>query len=336
MLADFTADVEVSDRDGEHQQARVVLKEDRLAIVTDDAKRSIATSDIFDIAQDVPSQATDESTETVTIAFNIGEKREAVSIQRDAEKLFRFQQSLFKALLDGTSTVVTHTVSADQKFPPTKLTLSVTSSRIRLHKGGEDPTVVIPRERLTDVQTSEGSIGGDQQPVVTLYWVEDDKPVKTVLCLPTPRLFNLFGRYIQSTIRLEQGDNNNRGASVEVLLVDDDPHDLEMGELFLKRQSDGFSLTCTTSAAGGLDNLAENTDIDCIVSDYDMPGTNGIEFLQQVRQRYPNLPFILFTGQGSEEIAKQAILDNVTDYVEKGIGTDQYALLAERIWKAVS
>jgi DNA-binding NtrC family response regulator len=55
-----------------------------------------------------------------------------------------------------------------------------------------------------------------------------------------------------------------------------------------------------------------------------------------VRQRYPDLPFILFTGQGNEEIAKQAILDDVTDYVEKGVGTDQYALLAERIWKAVS
>jgi CheY-like chemotaxis protein/helix-turn-helix protein len=336
MLADFTADVEMSDRDWEHQQARVVLKENRLAFVTDNTKRSIPTNDIFDIAQDISPQATEESTETVTIAFNIGETREAVSIRREAEKLFRFQQALFKALLDGTSTVATHTVGGEQKLPPTKLALSVTSPRIHLCKEGEDPTVVIPREQLTDFQTGEGSIGGDQQPVVTLYWVDDERPLKTALCLPTPRLFNLFGRYIQSTIRLDLGNKDDRQASVEVLLVDDDPHDLEMGELFLKRQSDRFSLTCTTSAAGGLDNLAENDDIDCIVSDYHMPGTNGIEFLQQVRQRYPDLPFILFTGQGNEEIAKQAILDDVTDYVEKGVGTDQYALLAERIWKAVS
>jgi CheY-like chemotaxis protein/helix-turn-helix protein len=336
MLADFTADVEVSDRDGEHHQARVMLKEDRLAIVTEDTKRSIATDDIFDIAQDISAQATDESTETVTIAFAIGETREAVSIRWEAAELFRFQQALFKALLDGTSTVVTHTVSADQKLPPTKHTLSVTSPRINLYGEGEGPAIVIPREQLTDVQTGEGSLGGDQQPVVTLYWVEDESPVKTALCLPTPRLFNLFGRYIQSTIRLDPGDSDDRQASVEVLLVDDDPYDLEMGELFLKRQSDRFSITCKTSAAGGLDHLAENDAIDCIVSDYDMPGTNGIDFLQQVRQRYPDLPFILFTGQGNEEIAKQAILDDVTDYVEKGVGTDQYALLAGRIWKAVS
>jgi CheY-like chemotaxis protein/helix-turn-helix protein len=336
MLADFTADVALSDRHEEPRQARVVLKTDRLAFVTDDAKRSIATSDVFDIARDISSQVTGESTETVTIAFNVGEARATASVRREAEILFQFQQALFKALLDGTSTVVTHAVGGEQKLPSTKLALSVTSSRILLSKEGADPTLAIPREQLTDFRTGEESLGGDRQPVVTLYWVDDGHPVKTTLCLPTPRLFNLFGRYVQSTIRLDSGTEDDRQASVEVLLVDDDPHDLEMGELFLKRQSDRFSLTCATSAAGGLDTLAENDGIDCVVSDYEMPGTDGIEFLQQVRQRYPDLPFILFTGQGNEEIAKRAILDDVTDYVEKDVGIDQYALLAERVWKAVS
>lgn len=45
-----------------------------------------------------------------------------------------------------------------------------------------------------------------------------------------------------------------------------------------------------------------------------MPGQTGIEFLEVVRDQYANLPFILFTGQGSDEIASDAISAGVTDY----------------------
>jgi PAS domain S-box-containing protein len=67
-----------------------------------------------------------------------------------------------------------------------------------------------------------------------------------------------------------------------------------------------------------------------------MPGTNGLELLEAVRNRYPDLPFILFTGKGSEEIASEAISAGVTDYLQKEVGTDQYTLLANRIERAVS
>jgi PAS domain S-box-containing protein len=66
-----------------------------------------------------------------------------------------------------------------------------------------------------------------------------------------------------------------------------------------------------------------------------MPGTDGIEFLQAVRRDYPTLPFILFTGRGSEEVASEAISAGVTDYLQKETGTDQYAVLANRVENAV-
>lgn len=55
-----------------------------------------------------------------------------------------------------------------------------------------------------------------------------------------------------------------------------------------------------------------------------------------IRQHYPDLPFILFTGRGSEEIASDAIAVGVTDYLQKGTGTDQYEVLANRIENAVA
>jgi PAS domain S-box-containing protein len=75
--------------------------------------------------------------------------------------------------------------------------------------------------------------------------------------------------------------------------------------------------------------------VDCLVSDYDMPGTDGIELLETVRAAYPDLPFVLFTGKGSEEIASRAISAGVTDYIQKTSDPNQYTLLANRIRNAV-
>jgi PAS domain S-box-containing protein len=67
-----------------------------------------------------------------------------------------------------------------------------------------------------------------------------------------------------------------------------------------------------------------------------MPNQNGIEFLRSVREIYPDLPFILFTGKGSEEVASEAISAGVSDYLQKESGTDQYTVLANRIANLVS
>jgi len=95
-----------------------------------------------------------------------------------------------------------------------------------------------------------------------------------------------------------------------------------------------MTVETATSAEAGLDRL-ESGNVDCIVSDYDMPGMNGIEFLDTVRTEDPDIPFILFTGKGSEEVASEAISAGVTDYRQKESGTDQYAILANRIANAV-
>jgi len=123
------------------------------------------------------------------------------------------------------------------------------------------------------------------------------------------------------------------GDVIRVLHVDDEPDVADLTGTYLERQNSRLSVETATSAEDGLDQLS--ADIDCVVSDYDMPGLNGIEFLDSVRQQYPDLPFILFTGKGSEEVASDAISAGVTDYLQKGAGTEQYELLANRITNAV-
>ena len=123
------------------------------------------------------------------------------------------------------------------------------------------------------------------------------------------------------------------GTSIRVLCVDDDPEAADLTAEFLEREDDRFDAETATSAAAALDRLDE--DVDGVVSDYDMPKTDGLDFLERVRADFPDLPFVLFTGKGSEAVASEAISAGVTDYLQRTSGTDQYALLANRLRNAV-
>ncbi|WP_418284962.1 PAS domain S-box protein [Halorubrum sp. DTA46] len=121
---------------------------------------------------------------------------------------------------------------------------------------------------------------------------------------------------------------------IRVLHVDDDPDLADLAASFLEREDDRIAVETATDATAGLSAL-DDREIDCVVSDHDMPGRNGIEFLRLVRERNPDLPFILYTGKGSEAVASDAISAGVTDYLQKGGGTEQYEILANRIADAV-
>ena len=136
------------------------------------------------------------------------------------------------------------------------------------------------------------------------------------------------------TVSRPYGRESDGPSDIRVLTVDDDPDFAELTATFLERERDGFTVETATGATEALERLADH-DVDCVVSDHDMPGSNGLELLEGVRERHPDLPFILFTGKGSEEIASEAISAGVTEYMQKQGGSDQYAVLANRIANAV-
>lgn len=122
--------------------------------------------------------------------------------------------------------------------------------------------------------------------------------------------------------------------SISVLCVDDEPGLADLAATFLERSDDDLTTSTAESAQEGLDYLDENH-VDCIVSDHDMPGMDGLEFLKVVRETYPEISFILFTGHGSEEIASDAISAGVSDYIQKQKGNEQYVVLGQRIHEVV-
>jgi PAS domain S-box-containing protein len=120
-----------------------------------------------------------------------------------------------------------------------------------------------------------------------------------------------------------------------ILYVDDEPGLLEIGKLFLESAGD-FSVTTVLSGKQAIDKLGQQ-DFDAIISDYQMPEMNGIEFLKHVRKSFGTSPFILFTGRGREEVVIEAINNGVDFYLQKGGEPQaQFAELAHKVRQAVS
>lgn len=122
---------------------------------------------------------------------------------------------------------------------------------------------------------------------------------------------------------------------VTILLVDDEPDLAEVVGEILMKHNDDFQVVTAETAPDAYGLLQEVT-VDCIVSDYLMPAIDGLDFLTAVREEYPNLPFVLFTNKGSEEVAIEAIDREVTAYVQKSEDTDRYDRLATQIRAAVA
>ena len=120
---------------------------------------------------------------------------------------------------------------------------------------------------------------------------------------------------------------------IRVLMVDDDPAILEIAKIFLGRSGD-IQVDGVASAVEAVARL-EDGRYDVIVSDYVMPEMDGLSFLKWVRSRDPEVPFILFTGKGREEVVIEALNNGADYYLQKDANPKVlYAELTHQIRQA--
>jgi PAS domain S-box-containing protein len=110
-------------------------------------------------------------------------------------------------------------------------------------------------------------------------------------------------------------DGANGKKKIRILHVDDDDCVLQVSKEILEMDSN-FEVDNVTSVAQAKEKM-RNQKYAAIISDYEMPTQNGLEFLKELREQSHEIPFIMFTGKGREEVIIEALNVGASGYVNK-------------------
>jgi PAS domain S-box-containing protein len=120
---------------------------------------------------------------------------------------------------------------------------------------------------------------------------------------------------------------------LRILHVDDDVAFLSVAKQVLEDNAH-FQVETAFSAEEALQKLRVS-EYDVVITDYQMPGKNGLELIREVRQQGNDVPFIVFSCKGKEEIAVEALNSGVESFITKdGSTAGSYEELQRIIFKA--
>jgi DNA-binding NtrC family response regulator len=119
-------------------------------------------------------------------------------------------------------------------------------------------------------------------------------------------------------------------AKPRILIVDDDPGTL--ASLSRAFALEGYTALTAASASQALERIADEH-VDAVLSDVVMPGSDGLEFLAELRRSVPEVPVVLMSGQASVETAVKATRLGALDFVEKPVGLDRLFLTLKNALK---
>jgi two-component system, sensor histidine kinase and response regulator len=111
--------------------------------------------------------------------------------------------------------------------------------------------------------------------------------------------------------------------SLSVLIVDDDVALLEALPEALRLRMGGVTVETADSAAAALDRIAVR-DYDAIVTDIRMPGMDGLKLLDEIRSRKPDIPTLIITGHGDNDLVVHALRGGARDFIQKPIDRDYF------------
>lgn len=110
---------------------------------------------------------------------------------------------------------------------------------------------------------------------------------------------------------------------LSLLIVDDDVALLEALPEALRLRMGGVTVETADSAAAALDRIADR-DYDAIVTDIRMPGMDGLKLLDEIRTRKPDIPTLIITGHGDNDLVVHALRGGARDFIQKPIDRDYF------------
>lgn len=115
--------------------------------------------------------------------------------------------------------------------------------------------------------------------------------------------------------------------TLRVLYVDDEDNPLVIAKTHLEKIDSEMLVNVLSSPEDALQIIDS---YHCIITDYKMPKMDGLEFAQKIREK-SNIPIILYTGWGSDELFEKASAIGIDECVSKGYDRDHYEVLVKRI-----
>ena len=116
-------------------------------------------------------------------------------------------------------------------------------------------------------------------------------------------------------------EKSRKVKTVRVLYVEHQQADIDLTLLHFKRYAPNFKFTVVTRGSVAIKKLSENKatePFDVLLMDYKLPGLNSIEVTKVIRQELKlDIPIVIITGQGSDEIAIQALRLGANEYLVK-------------------
>jgi DNA-binding NtrC family response regulator len=120
----------------------------------------------------------------------------------------------------------------------------------------------------------------------------------------------------------------------KLLIVDDEPDMLRLLSMIIKERTD-YHVTITNNPVEALE-LFRNDKFDLIISDMKMPGLDGIDFLNAIRQTDPDIPVIIITAYATAEAANKALEKNAFDFITKPFRKEQILFTIEKAMKWIT
>jgi len=113
-----------------------------------------------------------------------------------------------------------------------------------------------------------------------------------------------------------------------LFIVDDEPRIRKVLKRILENQD--YQVTCFSNAAECLASLPDQ-EVDCLVTDVNMPEMNGVELLKETKKVSPELPVLIITGYGNVDLALRCMQAGAADFIEKPLDKDVFLSLIQSI-----
>lgn len=204
------------------------------------------------------------------------------------------QQFIFNAFEQGDGSI-------SRNYRGTGLGLAITKSLVELH-GGKIQVISEP---------SKGSIFTFTLPLSEYAYMNKLKPLHTSRKEIIPELHTKYN------ILVEKNQNNPLNSDVQILVVDDEPINIQIIYNILSIKK--YSITSVQSGKEALDLILGKEKFDLILLDIMMPEISGFELCRKIREHYTltQLPILIITARNLPEDLVQGFESGANDYLYK-------------------